>query len=116
MLKIPKPGVQQEIQHVNVCVLWDTDLSDEQQYMQCHIEPLMPFPIPSSRYGSTSADEINTESLSKFEPFKAGGKNPASILKGLCGTLNRNWETGDGQGKWLLKTSWNTPKHTCIFS
>lgn len=77
MPTIPKHGVQQEIQRVNVCVLWDTDLFDKQQYMQCHIEPLMPYPIPSSRYGSTSADEINTESLSEFEPFKArGGVGP----------------------------------------
>lgn len=98
-----------------MCVLWDTDLSDKQHCMQCHTEPLMPFPIPSSHYGLTSADEIKTESLPKLDHFEAG-KKPASILKGWCGTLNKNWETCDGQGKWLLKTSWNIPTQTCIFS
>lgn len=56
-------------------VLWDTDLSDKQQCMQCHTEPLMPFPIPSFHYGLTSADEIKTESLPKLEHFEVGKKN-----------------------------------------
>lgn len=43
-----------------------TDQSDKQQYMQCHTEPLMSFPIPSSHYGLTSADEINTEIMLKL--------------------------------------------------
>lgn len=48
--------------------------------------------------------------------FWGGKKKPTSILKGWCSTLNKNWETCDGQGKWLLKRSWNIPTHTCIFS
>lgn len=51
-------------------VLWDTDLSDKQPCRRCHTGPLMPFPIPSSRYGLTSADEIETESH-----FEVGKKN-----------------------------------------
>lgn len=63
-------------------MLWDADLSDKQQCRQCHTEPLMPFPIPPSPYGLTSADEIKRESLPKLERFEAGKKTPASILKG----------------------------------
>lgn len=44
--------------------------------MQCHTEPLMSFPIPSSHYGLTSADEIDTEIMLQAH---FGGEN-ASIL------------------------------------
>lgn len=47
-------------------VQMDTDLSDKQQYVQCHTELLMSFPIPSSHYGLTSADEINREMMLKL--------------------------------------------------